>query len=71
MKTGFFLINHGTRTGQEDRVFGCSLWWQTYLQTKYSISVTHPDPGSGAFKTGPGMNNPDHISESLETIFLG
>jgi hypothetical protein len=24
------------------------------------------DPGSGS-----GMNNPDHISESLETIFLG
>ena len=24
-----------------------------------------PDPGSGS-----GMNNPDHISESLETIFL-
>ncbi len=23
-----------------------------------------PDPGSGS-----GMNNPDHISESLETIF--
>ncbi len=42
------------------------------------------DPGSGAFltpgsgiqdvkKTGSrsGMNNPDHISESLETNFLG
>jgi hypothetical protein len=44
-----------------------------------------PDPGSGAFLTpgsgmskkirdpdpgfGSGMNNPDHISESLETIF--
>jgi hypothetical protein len=28
------------------------------------------DPGSGAFLTpGSGMNNPDHISESLETIF--
>jgi hypothetical protein len=28
------------------------------------------DPGYGAFLTpGPGMNNPDHISESLETIF--
>ncbi len=25
-----------------------------------------PDPGSGS-----GMNNPDHISESLKTIFLG
>jgi hypothetical protein len=45
-----------------------------------------PDPGSGAFLTpwirdpgwvknqdpnpGSGMNNPDHISESLETIYL-
>jgi hypothetical protein len=39
-----------------------------------------PDPGSYAFLTpgsgigkksgsGSGMNNPDHISESLETIF--
>jgi hypothetical protein len=43
-------------------------------------SVADPDPGSGAFltlgsgmgkKSGSGMNNPDHISESLETIFLG
>jgi hypothetical protein len=49
-------------------------------------SVADPDPGSGAFLTpgsriwdpgwvkksgsGSGMNNPDHISESLETIFL-
>jgi hypothetical protein len=33
-------------------------------------SVTEPDPGSGDFLTpGSGMNNPDHISESLETIF--
>ncbi len=45
-------------------------------------SVAAPDPGPGAFLTlgsdmgkksgsGFGMNNPDHISESLETIFLG
>jgi hypothetical protein len=45
-------------------------------------SVADPDPESGAFltpgsgfgmgnKSGSGseMNNPDHISESLETIF--
>ncbi len=43
-------------------------------------SVAVPDPGSGAFLTpgsgmgersgsGSRMNNPDHISESLETIF--
>jgi hypothetical protein len=42
-------------------------------------SVADPDPGSGAFLTpgsgmgkksgtGSGMNNPDHISESLETL---
>jgi hypothetical protein len=42
-------------------------------------SVADPDSGSGAFLTpesgmgkksgsGSGMNNPDHISESLETI---
>ncbi len=43
-------------------------------------NVAHPDPGSGAFfdpgmgkKSGSGsrMNNLDHISESLETIFWG
>ncbi len=45
-----------------------------------SSSVADPDPGSGAFLTpgsgmakksgsGSGMNNPDHISESLKTIF--
>jgi hypothetical protein len=28
------------------------------------IRIRDPDPGSGS-----GMNNPDHISESLETIF--
>ncbi len=41
-------------------------------------SVADPDPGSGAFLipgsgmgkksgSGSGINNPDHISESLET----
>jgi hypothetical protein len=44
------------------------------------ISVADPDPGSGAFLTpgsgmgkksgsGSGMNNPDHISENLHTVF--
>jgi hypothetical protein len=50
----------------------------------YFFSVADPDSGSGAFltsgsgirngeKTGPesGMNNPNHIFESLETNFLG
>jgi hypothetical protein len=43
-------------------------------------SVSDPDPGSGAFLipwsvmgkksgSGSGMNNPDHVSASLETIF--
>jgi hypothetical protein len=43
-------------------------------------SVANPDLGSGVFLTpvsgmgiksgsGSGMNNPDHISECLETIF--
>ncbi len=47
-----------------------------------TISVTDPDPGPGAFLTqgsvnhldprsGSGMNIPDHISESLETVFVG
>ncbi len=30
------------------------------------VKNQYPAPGSGS-----GMNNPDHISESLETIFLG
>jgi hypothetical protein len=42
-----------------------------------SPSVGDPDPGSGAFltpgsgigkKSGSGMNNLDHISESFETL---
>jgi hypothetical protein len=52
--------------------------------TKYTVNFANQDPGSGAFltpgygmgiKSGSGsgsefeMNNPDHISESLETIF--
>jgi hypothetical protein len=47
-------------------------------------SVADPDPGSGAFlplgirdpgwekiRIRIGMNNPDHISESLKNDFLG
>ncbi len=45
-------------------------------------SVSVADPGSSAFltpgsgmgkksKSGSGMNIPEHISESLETIFFG
>jgi len=30
------------------------------------VKIQDPDPGSGS-----GMNIPDHISESLETIYLG
>jgi hypothetical protein len=34
-------------------------------------SVADLNPGSGAFLTpASGMNHADHISESLETIFL-
>jgi hypothetical protein len=48
-----------------------------------SNSLADPDPGLGAFLTpgsgildgrksasGSGMNNPDHIFQSLETIFF-
>jgi hypothetical protein len=49
---------------------------------KAASSVVDPDPGSTAFLTpgsgmgknsgsGSGMNNPDHISECLETILFG
>jgi hypothetical protein len=39
-------------------------------RVEYSVA----DPGSGMGKksgSGSGMNNPDHISESLKTNFLG
>ncbi len=45
------------------------------MKTITGGSVEDPDPGSGTFLTlwirgsGSGINNPDHISESLETIF--
>jgi hypothetical protein len=41
-----------------------------------SVCDSVADPGSGEFLTpgsgirGSGMNNPDHILESLETVFL-
>jgi hypothetical protein len=53
-----------------------------YLKLLYIfVSIADPDPGSGAFLTpgsgmgrksasGSGMNNPDHIFQSLETTFL-
>jgi hypothetical protein len=37
------------------------------------VPLLHLDPGSGMGKksgSGSGMNNPNHTSESLETIFL-
>jgi hypothetical protein len=40
----------------------------------FRSSVADPNPGSGKDKksgSGSEMNNPDHISESLEIIFLG
>jgi hypothetical protein len=54
---------------------------QNILHSEYNCrSVADPDPGSGAFLTpgsgmgkksgsGSGINNPDHISESLEFFF--
>ncbi len=54
--------------------------WNTEIYLR--SCVADADPGSGAFLTlgpgsgmgknqesGSGMNNPDHICESLETIF--
>ncbi len=55
--------------------------WLPYAKVSASLTISVADPGSGAFfwpqdpgsgmgnKSGSGMNNPDHISESLETIF--
>jgi hypothetical protein len=34
------------------------------MDKKSGSGIRNPDPGSGSV-----MNNPDHISESLETIF--
>jgi hypothetical protein len=51
---------------------------QNKNKTVSAVATNVADPGSGAFltpvsgmgkKSGSGMNNPDHISESLETIF--
>jgi hypothetical protein len=39
----------------------------------FDFNVADPDPGSGMGKksgSGSRMNNPDHISERLETIFV-
>jgi hypothetical protein len=51
-----------------------------FFLSRFLLPYSVADPGSGAFLTlgsgidiksgsGSGMNNPDHISESLETIF--
>jgi hypothetical protein len=68
----------------EEQLFKWRIKWQVvwkseFLRTTYvpvhiklTTSVADPDPWSGAFVTpgsGSGMNSPDHISESLETIF--
>ena len=42
------------------------------VPSRLKFSVADPDPGSGMGKksgAGFGMNNPGHISESLEAIF--
>jgi hypothetical protein len=53
-------------------------WIQINNTDIFPTSVADPDPGSGAFltpgsriskKSGSGINNQDHISESSETIF--
>jgi hypothetical protein len=43
---------------------------QYLLFSRRLSSVADPGSGSGmGKKSGSGMNNPDHISESLKTIF--
>jgi hypothetical protein len=59
-------LTNQTRLGPLDAPEGV----QFVIIIIWKCSVADPDPGSGAFKTtGSGMNIPDHISESLETIF--
>ncbi len=53
----------------------------SHLRTSFRPRAVDPDPGFGALLTlggigkisgsGSGMNNPDDIYESLETIILG
>ncbi len=53
------------RYGKENRIHG--------HQLSSVLRIRIRDPGYGVFLTpgsGTGMNNPDHISESLETIFF-
>jgi hypothetical protein len=40
--------------------------FELWIQDQGWVKIQDPDPGSRY-----GMKNPDHISESLETIFLG
>ncbi len=51
------------------------IFWPSLFRNNKGIdmsecSVADPNPGSGAFLT-PGSGIPEHISESLETIFWG
>ncbi len=74
-KPVFFCLDYKCTTFS--RNVRCSLYpssvryqWEVITIT-YDFSIV-ADPGSGAILTpgsGPRMNNPDHISESLETIF--
>jgi hypothetical protein len=49
-------------------VYSTHVCSEAILRTQLSsvLRKKRPDPGSGS-----GMNNPDHISESLETNFFG
>jgi hypothetical protein len=79
--TPFRLVRVETETRS---YFVCENFFQKYesFVVALILSVCGSDPGFGAFLTpgsgmgkksgsGSGMNNPDHISECLETIFFG
>jgi hypothetical protein len=65
---------------QRDLYFRHKIWYRGYVTVTVLSSVAVPDPGSGAFLTpgsgmgkkarsGSGMNNLGHISESLKKQF--
>ncbi len=74
---GASILGHGTHPG---KIGTCRLSIQTCDYKSFGSGIRclfNPlDPGSGMKKqdpdlgSGSGMNNPDHISENLETNFL-
>jgi hypothetical protein len=66
---GSMPVTNGSGSGSRSATLGGGIIIDDRV---FQTVLRDPDPGSGTFLTpgsGSGMNNPDHISESLETIF--